>query len=162
MKKIIFFIALIIISLVGCYFLSGYADDFIDDSVIRSAKINDEEDYINYKILAESDQLDSQGLYVEDSSEREIEHTEKIHVTFADNGFLDISYFYDEKREQIINPRDCWLNPGDTVYYKAPVCNNKKTDLDVFAGFKAFDLAENGQLTKSINLDTANLSFVIL
>ena len=109
MKKRLFLILiLVVISVVGCYFLSDYADNAISNSVIKSAKIEDEKDYLKYKELEQSGQLDEQGRYTEDLDENESAHDEQIHVTFADNSFIGISYFYDENHEQIINPKDCW------------------------------------------------------
>lgn len=160
-KRLFLFLILIVISVVGCYFLSDYADNVISNSVIKSAKIEDEEDYLKYKELEQSGQLDEQGRYSEDLAEPETIHTEQIHVTFADNRFIGISYFYDENYEQIINPKDCWLNPGDKVYYKSPVCSNEKTDLYGFFGFKALDFDESSQSPKPISIETDDISFKI-
>ncbi len=160
-KRLFLFLILIVISIVGCYFLSDYADNAISNSVIKSAKIEDEKDYLKYKELEQSGQLDEQGRYSENLDEVESVHNEQIHVTFADNRFIGISYFYDENYEQIINPKDCWLNPGDKVYYKSPVCSNEKTDLYGFYGFKALDFDESSQSPKSITIETDDISFKI-
>lgn len=160
-KRLFLFLILIVISVVGCYFLSDYTDNVISNTVIKSAKIEDEKDYLKYKELEQSGQLDEQGRYSENLDEVESIHNEQIHVTFADNRFIGISYFYDENYEQIINPKDCWLNPGDKVYYKSPVCSNEKTDLCGFYGFKALDFDESSQSPKSITIETDDISFKI-
>ena len=158
-KKLIFLFIIICISLVGCYLFNDYADGIMEKALLRSSKITEDSDYQQYKMLDDSGLLEN-GFYSESLAESEGSHDGQIKVDFAENRFIGINYYYDDKFECPVNPQDCWLNPGDKIFFKEPFCSNEKTDLYGFSGFEAFEVSD-GRSLNPINMDFDEQSLTI-
>lgn len=51
----------------------------------------------------------------------------KIHITFAENRYMNIRYYADSSMKTPINTTSCYLNPGDRLYAKVKYLNPNST-----------------------------------
>lgn len=70
--------------------------------------------------------------------------TGQIHVTFAENGFLRVRYYYDAACTDPVDPARCYLQPGDCIYAPPPECDNPYTNRYEFAGFRICEYTAGG------------------
>ena len=135
--------------LLSCLFLSGCGvpDSFKEKAALDSG-IYDDAEYREYKKLSEEGALGSNGTYfVPGGDARPAEGpgwNGTVHVTFSDNPFLDVRYFYDAALEVPVDTGSCYLNPGDTIYASTPVSTHNMTNLYRFSEFRLRDCPETG------------------
>ena len=82
--------SVVVLSLSGC----SQVEHYLTDKIWEKSGISVNEDYQEYQSLAEEGQLDSSGMYegLKESNEEFIEPPGPIHVTFAENSFLEFTY----------------------------------------------------------------------
>lgn len=127
---------------------------WIMDHAVSASNIIEDEDYVRYLEWQEDGKLDEAGYYndygeyAEDFSAEgvlfgEIEQSsteqKQVHVTFANNTYLSIDYFYDENRENPIDSPDCFLDCGESIYASQPQCSNPYTNAYVFTGYRIYE-----------------------
>lgn len=71
--------------------------------------VKQDPDYQTWEKLNEKGTLDSEGKYTSTA----------VHVTFAQNGRLEMHYFSDPEMTNELSPDGCYLFPGDWIYYSA-------------------------------------------
>lgn len=101
----------------------------------------------------EASRLNENGEYVEpnqgDTAAESQEQSEgQIHVTFAENHYLNIWYFTDSAMATPINPENCYVNPGDTLYAKVIECNNPNSNLYKLAEYRIVEYDNDGNVEK--------------
>lgn len=135
-KTLCFFIAgTALLSLSGC----SASEDFLQQQIIEQSGIYDESPYQTYQQMKEDGTLDDDGLYSPPISEQDAPSAEKsgtIHVTFAKNSFLNITYYSDPELKNPIDENNCYLNPGDCVYASEPQVDNSNSSQYVFVRFR--------------------------
>ena len=98
MKKVLFISATATaILLTGCASMEAK----LENTILEKSGICENEDYILYEEYRDAGKLDEEGQYIsmsiaEGASSEHVESTDKIHVTFAQNGYLEIWYYTDE------------------------------------------------------------------
>ena len=98
--------------LLSCLFLSGCGvpDSFKEKAALDSG-IYDDAEYREYKKLSEEGALGSNGTYfVPGGDARPAEGpgwNGTVHVTFSDNPFLDVHYYYDAALEVPVDTGSC-------------------------------------------------------
>lgn len=106
-----------------------------ENGVVRESDISRSKNYTSYKEMKAAKMLDDQNQYVVNNTVPAVEHTGPVHVTFAENAYIDIKYYYDEKRMQEIDITDCYLHPGSVIYVGPPHYHNLFTSKYRLAGF---------------------------
>ncbi len=113
--------------------------------------ITADQDYVTYTAFVENDQLDEEGKYAYDFGQsvevEEVVVTEAVHVSFAENSNLDISYYTDKAMTQQINVNSCYLNPGDSIYAGEVTSLNTYSNLYQLSGFRIYACDADGNLT---------------
>lgn len=129
------------------------------------AAINDS-DYDNYQKYLNMGKLDEQGYYSNSTfeeywqlpDENEVVLTEEvtevsaeprrgnIHVTFSDNSFINVKYFFDKDRKEEIDTKNCWVNAGDSIYADIIDIDNAKSNLYRFDEFKVWKITDNNRI----------------
>lgn len=113
MRKRVFFGILII-----SFILTGCAD--ADDFFLKISGVVSAAEYQQYIDMRDGGELDAEGHYV--SEELEKMENEKndiqgsVHVTFAHNSSIAFQYYRDEMHEELIDEKNCYVNPGDYIY----------------------------------------------
>lgn len=69
-------------------------------------------------------------------------------MTFAENRYLNIWYFTDSAMATPINPENCYVNPGDTLYAKVIECNNPNSNLYKLAEYLIVEYDNDGNVEK--------------
>jgi|GEM_PF-2199133 len=125
MKKQLLIMAAASLLLGGCGNVKEEARSFLENEVTEKSGIKEDEDYVTYESLATEGKLDDNGFYIDESLDEEtdeisddnyVETNGNIHVTFADNRYLDIKYYLDENYTSVIDVNNFYLNPGDVIY----------------------------------------------
>lgn len=55
----------------------------------------------------------------------------KIHITFAENRYMNIRYYADSSMKTPINTTSCYLNPGNRLYAKVKYLNRTQPFTDL-------------------------------
>ena len=135
--------------LTGCSTL----DSKLEQKILEKSGILENEDYLQYQQYLEASRLNENGEYVEpnqgDTAAESQEQSEgQIHVTFAENRYLNIWYFTDSAMATPINPENCYVNPGDTLYAKVIECNNPNSNLYKLAEYRIVEYDNDGNVEK--------------
>lgn len=131
--------------------LSGCSsiDEKMSDIIAKKSGIFENEDYKEYANLKASDQIDEENGTYRPSKEQENDMTpekhRKIHVTFAENRYMDIQFFYDKQKTNVIDIDACYLNPGDTIYFVEPLIDNQNSSAYCFEKLVMFEIMENNR-----------------
>ena len=140
-----FFISFLAIMFSGCENDSAYYEKFI----LEKSGINRDEDYIKYQELDKNGQLNSEGFYEMNDEEEAVPvmaevQTGTVHVTFAQNNFMEINYYYDSELTKDVNIEDCYINPGDCIYYRTPEIFSQYANKYEFSEFRIYKFDKNG------------------
>ena len=76
--------------------------------------------------------MDEDGQYFDPdldviTSNEQEKSSGKIHITFAENRYMNIRYYADSSMKTPINTTSCYLNPGDRLYAKVKYLNPNST-----------------------------------
>lgn len=86
----------------------------------------------------------------------------KIHITFAQNEYIDVDYFKDSALKDKITGKECFVNYGDTIYSSNVELNNPKSDKYTFSHFQIWQFDKKGNKTKVLKeLDGTSLELHI-
>ena len=118
---LVFALLLCVFLLTGCSF---------SDLMSRGTGISNDPDYKMWARLSGNGQLDENGEFA----------TEPVHVSFAENGLLDIKYYSDSELQNEISTENCNLLPGDLIFASATVTGDAARyyafdHLDVIHGY---------------------------
>lgn len=116
--------------------------------------VHDDPDYQKYLEWQEKDSLDENGYYQnieleEMKKQADTQMDGSLEVTFGENNKLSISYYYDAAMTQEIDPYNCWLNPGDSIYAAEAVSREDHTDLYALDHYRIYTYDADGQLLES-------------
>lgn len=133
------------LSAIGFLLLSGCsASELKDkpDELMKQYLLHDNEQYNSYlnNKAAHEENVDADGYYMDDEIARsELEnHPGMIHVSFASNSLLNVTYYTDPEHKNVIDKENCFVNPGDTIYAKADPTSLVQSDT---YEFKCFTMA---------------------
>ena len=118
--------------------------------------VTDELQYIQYEQMRSAGALDKDGLYHSKQLE-EIQAAESaqadgpIHVSFARNEFMEITYYRDETLTAVLEPYNSRMNPGDTIYASSPVLKDTVNELYHFSEIRLYEIDSNGNILKILN-----------
>ena len=142
--------------LAGCSSAKVNLQNTILEEMQEKSGVFEDEDYQKYEELKNTGKLDLDGYVIgshpktdTDDSE-EVIKTGTIHVTLSHNNHLDVQYYLDEDKTKIVD-NECWLNPGDSLYYSYALPINVKTDFYSFDTFKIYSYLPNRTLETRIN-----------
>ena len=130
----------------SCTGISERAGEFF----LKRSGITGDEDYIQYEKYRDAGALDEEGYYAdtdifETEPEPELPHPGSVHVTFADNRYLTINYYYDSERTQPIDKKLCYMNPGETVYASEPFSTNTSSNLYALSEYRIYEYDSEGK-----------------
>lgn len=83
-------------------------------------------------------------------AEETTQNSGAVHITFAENYNLDISYFSDEACSIPLSTENCRLNQGDKIYASLPAVKNAKSNLYRFDCFRIWSHNEDGSKNELI------------
>lgn len=128
--------------------LSGCAniDCVLEDGIRERAGIEADSSYTEYRELLEKDQLDSDGTYTgfEDHSSDDPQR-KAVHVTFAQNSCMNITYYTNEEKSEKLNANEWYLDPGDSIYADKAEIDNSGSSLYEFAEYQIYEITEKAE-----------------
>lgn len=143
--------------------LSGCSavDAKLEQSILEKSGILEHEDYLQYKQYQEAGRLDENGQYVDPGLNANPSNTlnepdGKIHVTFAENRYLEIWYYTDATMTTPIDTDACYLNPGDILYAKVIECTNPNSNLYRLAEYRIVEYDVGGNVKKEYQQEVAD------
>ena len=140
MRKMLFLAACVALALCSC----NHVNSFLDDQMMKKSGILENTDYLIYEGYVNEGRIDQEGYYTESAQESTKPGT--IHVTFAENKNIKAQYYKDSTRRVLINPSNCYINPGNTIYALGEVNDNASSSMYELAGFRAFELDDQGNM----------------
>lgn len=161
--------AFFLMILTGCSMaeIQGAYEEKAGDFLLRYSGVKDGDSYRQYEELKDKGALSEEGYYnelgeyeeeyaadiAEYGSIENIESEKKqVHVTFAQNSFLKINYFYDESLTEPIETDNCYLNLGESIYASQPECDNPYTDSYVFSEYRIYEYDSDGNRDKDVRM----------
>ena len=66
-------------------------------------------------------------------------------MTFADNRYLTINYYYDSQRTQEIDKKACYLDPGESIYASEPFSTNTSSNLYAISEYRIYEYDSEGK-----------------
>ena len=143
-KKSLILILLLFLLLTGCAHsetparrLRGYVEDRVAQRVMRKSGITEDADYQRYLELEEDGRLNPDGSYTGDEGEYQ-EREGNIHVTFMRNAYISVAYYADAAHTLPLE-RECYLLPGDCLFYSVPRLTDPPGSLYRFQDFHAWE-----------------------
>ena len=124
----------------------------IEECILQFSGITEDEAFRQAQELQGSGLVNEAGEYEEEtytelSEELRIQEEneqKQVHVTIAENQFLDIDYFLDSARTQKLQELNVYLNPGDRLYCSQPESRND-SNAYVFSEFRIYEYDEEGK-----------------
>lgn len=117
---------------------------------LERSGVTAQEDYLRYEQYRDAGRLDGSGQYVPPAEQNDAALSQqadgKIHVTFADNRYMEILYFTDPSMTTPLNTEECYLSPGDTVYAKLTGYKNPKSNLYRLSEYRIQEYDQNGNV----------------
>ena len=147
MKKRIMCLSLgLCLTLSGCTGIRGS----IEQQMLNQAGIADDGNYQTYQAYNADGKLTQQGYYSEEVFEEEA-YSETTPdgtalLSFAKNSSLEISYFTNAEKTELINTQSCHLTPGATIYATVEINPNISSSMYSFTGFRLYQF-KNGKRT---------------
>ena len=146
-KTILFLSTMLALSLTGCSGIKNH----IKNQILQQSGVLEEEDYKKYEEYEADGNLDDEGYYIEKASEETQDHAQ-IHVTFAENNNLNVRYYTDAEHKDEVDPADCYLNPGSSVYAAVTIDDEVFSSMYEFSEFRIFEIDNEGGRKESSSL----------
>ena len=131
-------VMLITVTLSGCSSVDGY----LEEKITEKSEIYHDADYKQYAQMNKDGKLNASAEFtatdIFETSEDESAAQKQVHVTFADNRYLKISYYMDEKLTEVIDPLDCYLDPGDRIFASVESIN-QNSKLYRLSGYRIYE-----------------------
>lgn len=144
---IILLLALLILALSGC---SGSAKA----NLLYHCGIISEEDRQAYIDMVNANQLDENGNYAAaelNNVPEPLPPEGSVHVTFAENAYITVQYYLDTGLTEPVNPKQCYLMPGNCIYASEPVCNHPSSKWYGFDRFCIYAYDESNKRTQEFS-----------
>lgn len=155
-RAFVLIMAFTMLLLTGC----SAVDAKLEQALLEKSGILEHKDYLQYQQYLEEGRLDDDGQYFDHhldevtSSEQE-KPSGKIHITFAENRYLNIWYYTDSSLKTPIDTTSCYLNPGDRLYAKVIACVNPNSNLYRLAEYRIVEYDAEG-IIKNKYIQKAN------
>lgn len=148
-KKILIIIPVVMLLLLsGCSNPNDYLTDKLKEKIQEDSGISEDSDYQNYQNWQQNGELDDEGKYLDkdlDGPAGLDQQEGQIHVTFAENSHINVTYYRDAELTEQIDTSGCHLNPGDSIYASEPKIVGAYSDKYVFSGFRILQFDSDGQ-----------------
>ena len=166
-KKLILNLVAVCLMLPGCSNVNEYLTEKLEEKTLEGSEILEDQDYLEYQDLEASGKLDDNGIYLEtaeikDEDVDDAELSGQIHVTFAENSHIRLTYYYDAECTEQIDTSQCYLNPGDCIYASEPKIIEAYSNKYLFKEFRIMKYDSNNQPESTATvLGNDNLVFEI-
>lgn len=129
------------LQLTGC----SAVDAMLEQTLLEKSGILENEDYLQYQQYQEAGCLDENGQYYDTNLlDNQEKPSGKIHITFAENRYLDICYYMDSSMKTLIDTSSCYLDHGDRLYAKVVECVNPNSNLYRLAEYRIMEYDAEG------------------
>lgn len=145
-----------VLMLAGC----SNTKDFLSECIIQASGIGENQEYQQAQKLKEEDKLNIEGEYNElEENEYQINEgydQKQVHVTIADNSFLEIDYFFDAEHVQKVDETSFYLEPGEKLYCSQPESKNVNSNTYIFSEFQIYEYNSDGTKGKLFGITGDN------
>lgn len=117
-----------------------------EEALLKKAHLDQDTDYITYLDLLDNDQLDDSGEYIPSTRiDPNAPQNGKICVTFAQNNYLSTAYYTDAALTKEIDPNNCYLAPGESIYAAVAEVKNSNSNLYQFEEYRIYTTTSKGE-----------------
>lgn len=133
--------------LIAGMLLSGcnVVDDRLGQIFLERSGVTQQDDYLRYEQYQQEGKLDEEGCYVA-PMEQQPERQGQVHVTFANNHYMEVLYYRDAAMATPLASTECYLDPGDTLYAKVERYKDLNSNLYHLAGFRIREYDQQGKV----------------
>ncbi len=167
-KKWIILLCFGMLSASGCASVETWSESALMESALEELPDFAED-------MKKFDELKAEGRITENGEVIELVETEPvkeasvmdttgmIHVTFASNNLLDVSYYKDAELTQPLSKEGCYLSPNDCIYAAVPKCKNEFSNMYSFECFRIYQHDADGKrtVTETVPLNENKLVYQI-
>lgn len=140
----------------GCSSVDIAIDARLRPIIEEKSGILETEEYIKYQEYLNNGELDADGCYIDKEPEEDTIANEAngnkdkgtVHVTFAENQYVEIDYYTDLNMTSAIDKDNCYLNPGNTIYGKVKEYKNPKSNLYQLSEYRVVEYDAEGHMKK--------------
>lgn len=142
----------------GCSSVTKNVEKRVEDAMMQ--KLLSDEDYNAYLQMKENGELDSENQYIS-TIPSILDDEGKVHVTFAENTYLRVSYFLDAALTQPIDVNSCYLEANDCIYAAAPEVRDGSNSAYHFSEFRVWIYGENGKRVGKLNIENSEENLIL-
>lgn len=135
------------ITLTGCKGIS-IVDQYLKDQIEQQSGLHDDENYKKYENYKNEGKLNEEGYYQEE--DQVVDHNSDIHVSFATNSNLSVTYYADEEHKTIIDQNNYYAEPGTDIFAEVLINDDINSTEYESAGFRIVEYTNDG---KSVERD---------
>ena len=152
-EKWLYFSFLGVIFLSGCAKAEVWSTNVLEENIGTNSEelvdgLAQYEQYKENNIMTEDGEIISSMTEQEQVEEStDIDTEGKVHVTFAKNSLLDVSYYSDAELNNKLTMENCWLVPNDCIYADIPVGKNEFSNMYSFESFRIYQYDAMGKRT---------------
>lgn len=143
-----------LLSFGGCGVVEDYAKEEITKQIIQKLDETDATYYEEYEENPITSNNSSDEAIA--TNQGNVIMTGSIHVTFANNSFLDISYYSDAELVNLIDTNSCYLEPEDCIYASVPVSNSAYSNMYSFSEYRVYEYDKDGNRVRVNWANSAN------
>lgn len=143
----------ILLTVISTMLLTGCtrAEAILEQVFLNQSGILEDQDYIKFSEYKNQGKLNANGVYDPEKSNGNIvdagKRTGKVHVTFAENKYMDIKYYTDSELKNEINTLSCYLNPSDSIYSSKPDTLNPNSNSYKISEYRIREYDENNRVS---------------
>lgn len=146
-KGVLILLTAVTLAMTGC--ASG--KETLEKCIRQLSGIENDADYLQAVNLQENGLLNEAGEY-EESEYNDLKkeyqkdlsaEAKQVHVTIADNPFLEIEYYLDSVRTRKVEEASLDMDPGDKLYCSQPESRNSNNAY-LFSEFRIYEYDEEG------------------
>lgn len=158
-RKLIIGSLVLVFCSTGCSPLYSDMEGKITDKLIE--RLLSDEDYAEYIRLKEDGRLDANGHYIDDTPDASPDTAGKVHVTFAENTYLNIRYYHDAELTEPIETESCYLDADDCIYASEPAVRDGCSSAYHFSTFRVWKYDADGKRIGELHTDSTEKHLVL-
>lgn len=147
--------AFILLTAFTVLLLSGCSaiDSRVEQIITNKSGILEHEDYLQYLQYKEEGKLDEDNQYIDpilnkDTTDTQVTPSGQVHITFAENSYMEIRYYIDATMTTPIDTAMCYLEPGDSLYGKVVSYRNPNSNLYRLAEFRIMEYNDDNSVKR--------------
>lgn len=132
--------------IMGGMALTFFSGCVAEETLLKKSNITTDESYVEYLQMKDDQKLDENGEYIVTVRKDPDEwYDGKVCVSFAQNNYLNTAYYTDAALTKAIDPNNCYLAPGESIYAAVAEAKNSNSNLYQFEEYRIYTTTAEGE-----------------